>query len=83
MALTATEQKQIREALCAIAVRGARYQKEYEKARTELVKPFEALKVAAVQPAEAKKQLPRVHRARRQQEISVAFSFFFSLFSSG
>jgi hypothetical protein len=55
MALTATEQKQIREALCAIAVRGARYPEEYEKARTELVKQFEALKVAAVQPAEAKK----------------------------
>jgi hypothetical protein len=55
MALTATEQKQIRDALCAIAVRGARYPEEYEKARTELVKQFEALKVVAAQPAEAKK----------------------------
>jgi hypothetical protein len=55
MALTATEQKQIREALCAIAVRGARYPEEYEKARTELVTQFEALKVVATQPAEAKK----------------------------
>lgn len=51
MALTATEQKQIRDALCAIAVRRARYPEEYEKARTELVKQFEALKAAAAQPA--------------------------------
>jgi hypothetical protein len=51
MPLTATEQKQIRDALCAIAVRGARYPDEYEKARTDLVKQFEALKVAAAQPA--------------------------------
>jgi hypothetical protein len=51
MTLTATEQKQIREALCAIAVRGARHPGEYDVARTELVKQFEALKVAAAQPA--------------------------------
>jgi hypothetical protein len=51
MALTATEQKQIREALCAIAVRGARYPDEYDTARKELVKQFEALKAAAAQPA--------------------------------
>jgi hypothetical protein len=55
MALTATEQKQIREALCAIAVRGARHPDEYDMARVELVKQFEALKVVAAQPAEAKK----------------------------
>lgn len=55
MALTATEQKQIREALCAIAVRGVRHPGEYDAARTELVKQFEALKVAAAQSAEAKK----------------------------
>ncbi|SDR18615.1 hypothetical protein SAMN05443245_3405 [Paraburkholderia fungorum] len=55
MALTATEQKQIREALCAIAVRGARYPDEYETARKNLTAQFEMLKVAAAQPAEAKK----------------------------
>jgi hypothetical protein len=55
MALTATEQKQIREALCAIAARGARYPEEYETARKELVRQFEALKVVAALPAEAKK----------------------------
>ncbi|WP_153135151.1 hypothetical protein [Paraburkholderia agricolaris] len=51
MALTATEQKQIREALCAIAARGARYPDEYETARVNLTAQFEALKVAAAQPA--------------------------------
>jgi hypothetical protein len=51
MALTATEQKQIRDALCAIAVRGARFPDEFEKTRTELVKQFEALKVVAAQQA--------------------------------
>jgi hypothetical protein len=51
MALTATEQKQIREALCAIAVRGARHPQEYDVAREELVKQFEALKAVAVPPA--------------------------------
>jgi hypothetical protein len=49
--LTASEQKQIRDALCAIAVRGARYPDEYERARTELVKQFEALKADSVKPA--------------------------------
>jgi len=47
MALTATEQKQIRDALCAIAVRGARHPGEYDTARDELTKQFEALKAAA------------------------------------
>lgn len=51
MALTATEQKQIRDALCQIAVRGARYPDEYEVARTNLTAQFEALKAAATQPA--------------------------------
>ncbi|WP_157646390.1 hypothetical protein [Paraburkholderia atlantica] len=51
MALTATEQKQIRDALCAIAVRGARYPEEFERTRTELVKQFAALKEVAAQPA--------------------------------
>ena len=51
MALTTTEQKQIRDVLCAIAVRGARHPGEYDAARDELVKQFEALKVAAARPA--------------------------------
>ncbi|MDR3386840.1 MAG: hypothetical protein P4L92_07285 [Rudaea sp.] len=51
MALTATEQKQIREALCAIAVRGARHPGEYDVARAELVRQFEALKGAVAPPA--------------------------------
>jgi len=51
MALTATEQKQIRDALCAIAVRGARWPGEYDVARDELSKQFVALKVAAAPPA--------------------------------
>ena len=55
MALTATERKQIRDALCAIAVRGARYVEEMEHARIELVKQFEALKVAATPPAAKEK----------------------------
>lgn len=55
MALTATEQKQIREALCAIAVRGTRHPDEYDVARAELAKQFEALKAAAAQQAVAVK----------------------------
>lgn len=51
MALTATEQKQIRDALCAIAVRGARYPDEYQTARENLTKQFEALKADAAPPA--------------------------------
>ncbi|MDR6447455.1 hypothetical protein J2794_003571 [Paraburkholderia terricola] len=51
MALTAAEQKQIRDALCAIAVRGARHPGEYDTARDELTKQFEALKAAAAPPA--------------------------------
>jgi tRNA G26 N,N-dimethylase Trm1 len=55
MALTATEQKQIRDTLCAIAVRGARYVEEMEHARVEVAKQFEALKAAAAPPAAKEK----------------------------
>jgi hypothetical protein len=55
MALTSAEQKQIRDALCAIAVRGARHPGEYDTARDELTKQFEALKAAAVQPVAKEK----------------------------
>ena len=55
MALTAAEQKQIRETLCAIAVRGARFPEELQQARENLTKQFEALKGAAAQPAAATK----------------------------
>ncbi|MBP0589303.1 hypothetical protein J8I87_06135 [Paraburkholderia sp. LEh10] len=67
MALSASEQKQIREALCAIAVRGARYPEELETVRQNLTKQFEALKEAAGQPAAAKTQ--SVHPARDARAI--------------
>jgi tRNA G26 N,N-dimethylase Trm1 len=51
MALTATEQKQIRDALCAIVVRGLRYPDELKVTREALTQSFDALKVVAVQPA--------------------------------
>jgi len=50
MALTATEQKQIREAMCEMAVAGRR-SPEIEEARLILTAQFEALKAAAAQPA--------------------------------
>ncbi|GJH05010.1 hypothetical protein [Paraburkholderia terrae] len=49
--LTAAEQKQIREALCAIAVRGERFPGELAQTREKLTKEFLALKGAAAQPA--------------------------------
>ncbi|MEM5371331.1 hypothetical protein V4C53_35600 [Paraburkholderia azotifigens] len=53
--LTAAEQKQIRDALCAIAVRGLRLPDELERVRKELTKEFLALKeVAAPRAAGAK-----------------------------
>lgn len=55
MALTAAEQKQIREALCAIAVRGARFPDELQQARQNLTQQFEALKAAAAPQAVAEK----------------------------
>lgn len=55
MALTAAEQKQIRDALCAIAVRGARFPDEYVQARKNLTEQFEALKAAPTPPAVAVK----------------------------
>ena len=54
MALTATEQKQIREALCAMVVAG-QHPEAIEEARLTLTKQFEALKAAAVQPAAKEK----------------------------
>jgi hypothetical protein len=54
MALTATEQKQIREALCAMVVAG-QHPAAIEEARLTLTAQFEALKAAAVQPAAKEK----------------------------
>lgn len=54
MALTATEQKQIREALCAMVVAG-QHPAAIEEARLTLTKQFEAMKVAVAQQAAAKK----------------------------
>ncbi|MFM0495620.1 hypothetical protein [Paraburkholderia caledonica] len=54
MALTATEQKQIREALCAMVVAG-QHPAAIDEACLTLTKQFEALKAAAVQPAAKEK----------------------------
>lgn len=50
MALTATEQKQIREALCAMAVAG-QHPAAIDQTRLTLTDQFEKLKAAAAQPA--------------------------------
>ncbi|HDR9274240.1 TPA: hypothetical protein QDB24_002304 [Burkholderia vietnamiensis] len=55
MALTAAEQKQIREALCAIAVCWSRFLDELQQARQNLTQQFEALKAAATPQAAAEK----------------------------
>ena len=55
MALTAAEQKQIRETLCAIAARGSRFPDELHQARENLTKQFEALKAAATPQAATEK----------------------------
>ncbi|WP_185732287.1 hypothetical protein [Burkholderia sp. Bp8963] len=55
MAVTAAEQKQIREALCAIAIRGARFPQELDQVRQSLTTQFEALKAVAAPPAAKEK----------------------------
>ncbi|MBW0450870.1 hypothetical protein [Paraburkholderia phenoliruptrix] len=54
MALTAAEQKQIREALCAMAVAG-HHAAAIEQTRLTLTDQFEKLKAAAAQPVTKEK----------------------------
>ncbi|WP_175980032.1 hypothetical protein [Caballeronia zhejiangensis] len=54
VALTAAEQKQIRDALCGAAVRGLRYESELADLRASLTREFARLKSECAQAAKAK-----------------------------